>query len=186
MMPHLRRCLPLLIVTVLLALPAQSQDTTAASSPPADPSDVESVDAILAALYDVISGEAGEERDWDRFHTLFLPGARLIPIQPTTQGGTPQATVLTPEEYIDRASPFFEQSGFYEQEIARETERFGHLVHVFSTYESRRAVDEAPFSRGINSIQLAQQDGRWWVVTIAWQPELRDQPIPSQYLPDGP
>ncbi|NBC18785.1 MAG: DUF4440 domain-containing protein [Bacteroidetes bacterium] len=163
----------------------QAQDTTATSSPPADANDVASVDALIAALYDVISGEAGAERDWDRFRSLFAPGARLIPIQPTAPGEAPQATILTPEDYIERATPFFTQSGFYETEIARETDRFGHLVHVFSTYESRRSPDEAPFARGINSIQLVQQDGRWWVLTIAWQPERPDQPIPSKYLPDG-
>lgn len=186
-MPALRLSLALLLLIAFsAALPVQAQDSTAASPPPADASDVASVDALITALYDVISGEAGAERDWDRFRSLFAPGARLIPIQPTSPGESPQATVLTPEDYIERATPFFAQSGFYETEIARETDRFGHLVHVFSTYESRRATDEAPFSRGINSIQLVQQDDRWWVLTIAWQPELPGQSIPPQYLPDGP
>ena len=37
-----------------------------AASPNYD-KDVESVDTIIKALYEVISGEKGEERDWDRF-----------------------------------------------------------------------------------------------------------------------
>src|SRR5207249_6447509 len=41
--------------------------------------DVESIDAIIAATYDVISGPAGKRRDWDRERSLFYPGARLIP-----------------------------------------------------------------------------------------------------------
>jgi hypothetical protein len=185
-MPPLPRVLVLLLLGfAIVPCGVRAQDATT-PPPGAAPSDVASVDALIAALYDVISGEAGAGRDWDRFRSLFAPGARLIPIQPTTQGGSPRATVLTPEDFIERARSFFEQSGFYEQEIARETERFGHLVHVFSTYESRHAPEEAPFDRGINSLQLVQQDGRWWVLTIAWQPEFSDQPIPTRYLPDGP
>jgi hypothetical protein len=176
----------LLFASLLLALPAQAQESTVAAPSPVDTSDVASADALITALYGVISGDAGEERDWDRFRSLFAPGARLIPIQPTAPGEAPQATVLTPENYIERATPFFAQSGFYETEIAREMDRFGHLVHVFSTYESRRAPEEEPFARGINSIQLVQQDGRWWVLSIAWQPERPGQSIPPQYLPDGP
>jgi hypothetical protein len=63
-------------------------------------------------------------------------------------------------------------------EIARRTERYGSVVHVFSTYESRRNADDAePFMRGINSIQLLYEKGRWWVVTIFWQPNTRTCPV---------
>ncbi len=49
------------------------------AAPAANPADVASVDSIIAAVYDVISGPAGKKRDWDRMKSLFLPGARLIP-----------------------------------------------------------------------------------------------------------
>ncbi len=58
---------------------AQEQEAEAQAPPTADPADVESIDAIMTAVYDVISGEAGEARDWDRFMSLFIPEARLIP-----------------------------------------------------------------------------------------------------------
>jgi hypothetical protein len=45
----------------------------------ADPADVESIDAIVTAAYDGISGPAGKKRDWDRERSLYFPGARLIP-----------------------------------------------------------------------------------------------------------
>jgi hypothetical protein len=81
----------------------------------------------------------------------------------------------------DRA---FAKEGFYEREVARKTDSFGHVTHVFSTYESRHAIDDTkPFTRGINSIQLFNDGSRWWVVTIYWDSERPDQPIPSQYLP---
>src|SRR5690348_8749407 len=145
------------------ALVSQSPAPTAA--PAADPKDVASVDAIIAALYDVISGPAGKARDWDRFRSLFVPGARLIPTG-TGPDHRSHLRVITPDEYATQVGPRLETGGFFEHEIARTTDSFGDMTHVFSTYESRRHVDDAqPFARGINSIQLFNDGTRWYVVT---------------------
>jgi hypothetical protein len=133
-------------------------------------------------VYDVISGPAGKKRDWDRMRSLFVSGARLIPTAPRQTGGY-GSRVLTIDEYIERASGFFEKEGFYEKEVARKTEQFGQVAHAFSTYESRHAPDDAkPFQRGINSIQLMNDGKRWWVVTIFWQGEDDKNPLPEKYL----
>jgi hypothetical protein len=150
--------------------------------PAANPADVASMDAIIAAVYDVISGPAGKKRDWDRMRSLFTPGARLIPTGPRPGGGW-GSRALTVEEYISRASGFLEKEGFFEREVARRTESFGNIAHVFSTYESRHAAGDAqPFQRGINSIQLMNDGTRWWVVTIFWQGEDKQNPLPAKYL----
>ena len=166
------------------AAPAPAPATpVAAATPPAAPADVASLDAIIAALYDVISGSAGEARDWDRFRSLFAPGARLIPTA-HPPGQPARVAVWTPEEYVQRAGPQLESGGFFEREIHQEGEQFGSIAHVFSTYESRRNADDPePFARGINSIQLLNDGTRWWVVTIFWDAERADTPIPTQYLP---
>ena len=44
----------------------------------ADPADVKSVDAIIAALYDVISGGAGQPSNWNRMRSLFLSEGKLL------------------------------------------------------------------------------------------------------------
>ncbi|MYA34610.1 MAG: hypothetical protein F4164_01140 [Gemmatimonadales bacterium] len=155
----------------------------AESWPDADPGDVESVDSILTALYDVISGPAGQARDWDRFRSLFIPEARLIPTGRSPEGEHGYQ-VWSPGEYAEQAGGFLEQNGFFEREIARSEERFGPVVHAFSTYDSKRTADDPePFARGINSIQLMHDGDRWYVVTIYWAPERPDLPIPGQYLP---
>jgi hypothetical protein len=154
----------------------------AAQAPAADPKDVETMDAIVAALYNVISGPAGQKRNWERFRSLFVPGARLIPTgrRPT---GEVVSSVRTPEEYIQRSSPVLEQNGFFEKEVSRRIEKFGNIVHIFSTYEARRkAEDEKPFIRGINSIQLMNDGKRWWIVTVFWQAEDDKNPLPAEYL----
>ncbi len=176
------------LIAATIAVPSSAQEKPAA--PPAQtpapvaakPEDVSSPDAILAALYDVISGPAGK-RDWDRFRSLFAPGARMIPTRRDAQSGEIRSVMLDPEGYITRSAPFLEKEGFFEKEIARRTERFGNILHAFSTYESRHAAGEKPFARGINSIQLLFDGKRWWVVTIYWQGESPDNPLPKQYLP---
>ena len=150
--------------------------------PAAKAEDVSSPDAIIAALYDVISGPPGK-RDWDRFRSFFAPGARLIPTRRDAQSGEIRPTVIDPEGYISRSAAFLEQNGFFEKEIARRSERFGNILHAFSTYDGRRATDTAPWLRGINSIQLLFDGKRWWIVTVFWLPESPDNPLPKEYLP---
>ena len=163
---------------------------TAAAAPAAAPAsnyqaraaDVESVDGIVAALYDVISGAAGQPRNWDRMRSLFAPEGRLMAV-----GARPDGSYglrgMGVEDYISRNSKAFATMGFFEKEAARTTETFGQIAHVFSTYESRHAPGDAkPFQRGINSIQLYHDGKRWWVVNVLWRAEDERLPLPERYL----
>jgi len=151
----------------------------------ANPADVESIDAIVAATYGVISGPAGKKRDWDRERSLFVSGARLIPTA-TVPGKTNvdlAPLVLDVEGYIARVEPLFEKEGFYETEVARRIEQFGQIAHVWSTYESRHDPSEPePFMRGINSFQLFDDGKRWWILSIYWQHESARYPLPDKYI----
>jgi hypothetical protein len=179
-----------LVLSVSASFP-QNQGTprTAVTQPPtaapaaANPVDVVSPDAIIAAAYDVISGPAGQKRDWDRMRSLFYPGARLIRTAAKKEGGM-DATSFSPQDYIDRASIYFDKNGFWEKEIARHTEQWGNILQAFSTYESRHnAKDVMPFARGINSFQLFSDGTRWWILTIYWQEEGPRNPLPPEFLP---
>ncbi len=179
----------LLAAALFAAAPLAPAVAQAAAPPPpppaAKPEDVASVNAIMAAVYDVISGPAGQKRDWDRFRSLFWPGARLIP-SGRNQQGQGRARVLTPEEYITSSGPFLEERGFFERELGRVEERYGNIVHLMSAYDSRNKADDAqPFARGVNSFQLFYDGTRWWVMTIFWQGETPDTPIPSKFLNKG-
>lgn len=149
----------------------------------ADTKDVESMDAILDALYDVISGPAGEARDWDRMKSLFIPEGRLMPTGLNPQTKEVGYRIWTVQEYIDQAGASLERDGFFEVEIAREVEQYGTIAHVFSTYESRRKADvKTPFARRINSIQLLKGKDRWFIVSVFWMGETSDYPLPGKYL----
>ncbi len=163
--------------------PPQAPVPPAAAAPAAKQADVASPDAILVAVYDVISGPAGQKRDWDRMRSLFYPGARLIRTAPKKEGGM-GATSFSVQEYIDRASGYFEKNGFSEKEIARHADKWGNILQAFSTYESRHdAKDAVPFARGINSFQLFFDGTRWWILTIYWQEETPEIPLPAEFLP---
>ena len=160
----------------------QSAPATSAMVPAAAPEDVATIDAIIAALYDVISGPAGEARDWNRFRSLFTPEARLIPTSAATDSTRGSARYTTAEQYVSGSGAMIEERGFFEGEIGRVTERFENIAHAFSTYESRWTADGDVFQRGINSIQLMWDGERWWVTNIMWRGVGADATIPEQYL----
>ena len=180
----MRRLLALFVLPLALALslsrPAVAQEEPAAAPPAppaADPADVESIDAIIAALYDVISGPAGE-RDWDRFRSLFAPGATLSPMAPRPDGTTP-VRVLTPEDYVQFGGAYFMQNPFFEVEAGRHLEQFGNVANAMSFYESRNAPEEEPFTRGVNTITLISDGTRWYVLSIAWDEVREGLPAPE-------
>jgi hypothetical protein len=147
----------------------------------ARPGDVDSVEHIIAAVYDVISGPAGP-RDWDRFRSLYYPGARMVPSGRNIDGSV-FAHLFTPDDYVTRGTQFFAKEGFFERPIASRIEVWDHLAHVWSTYESRHAKDDAqPFARGINSFQLIHDGKRWWILSVYWAAEDKAHPLPEKYV----
>lgn len=171
-----------LSIAMLIAASVCFAGPSTAFGQEADPADVESVDAIVAAVYDVISGDAGEARDWDRWHSLFAEGATLSAVVASSDGY--RRVIMTPESYVERSGASLERDGFFETEINRVSEGYGMIAHVFSTYESYRSrADDEPFARGINSFQLMNDGSRWWVVSVYWQGEGAANPIPAKYLP---
>jgi hypothetical protein len=151
--------------------------------PVAKPEDTKSPEAIVAAVYDVISGGKGQQRNWDRMRSLFVPDARLIPAI-TGKDGHNDALMLSVDGYIERSGARLTNDGFFERSIHNDMQQFGNIVQIWSTYESRHSPDDAkPFARGINSFQLLKDGDRYWVVNIFWDSESPTKPIPAKYLP---
>ncbi len=161
-------------------VPSFSAEDLAAKVPAPKPEDVKSIDAIMHAIYGAISGPAGA-RDWDRFRSLFLPSARF-----TDTGKKPDGSIVmhtwSVDEFAHDAGMVFAQEGFYENGMVNKTESFGNVAQVFSSYESRHAPGEKPFARGINSVQLLNDGKRWWVVSILWDAERPDNPLPKAFV----
>lgn len=144
--------------------------------------DVASLDAIMKALTEVISGPADQERDWERFKYLFAEEGKLIPTSKDEKGKVTYK-YWTPEEYVDMFIKNRYGKAFYEQEIYRITETFGNIAHCFSTYAVRTEKDCPIERRGINSIQLLKGEDRWYILNVFWSNESDDEKLPQKYLP---
>ena len=144
---------------------------------------VKTLDAIIGSLYEVISGEKGEARDWDLMKYLFHPDAKLI-ASGKNSAGKYSARYMTVDDYINNSGNWLVENGFFEKEIHRTVDTFGNISQVFSSYETYHSeTDEQPFMRGINSIQLLNDGDRWWIINIYWTQESKENPIPTKYLP---
>lgn len=143
--------------------------------------DVQSIESIMTALTDVISGSADDERDWQRFSYLFAEDAKLIPTQKTATGEVVY-NYWTPAEYIEMYKKNRGGTAFYEQELFRITESFGNIAHCFSTYAVRTKENGEIERRGINSIQLLKAKDRWYIMNVFWSNEQQNEVLPDKYL----
>jgi hypothetical protein len=144
--------------------------------------DVSSLDGIVKAYYEVISGPAGRPREWSRDRTLYVPDVRFVEIHEKKGGGV-RALTETHEEYVDRTDAPLVRDGFDEREIHRVTQQFGSIANIFSTYESRRTAGGPVIARGINRLQLFHDGTRWFIASATWQDESPQHPIPKTFLP---
>jgi hypothetical protein len=173
-----------LAATMLVALPLRAQDAPAHVVVPAVEAraeDVETIDGVVAAFYEVISGPAGHPRDWGRDATLYLEPIFFTLARVDPQTGAPTARTIPHQQYIDESDRWLVENGFVEREIHRETRRFGNVAHVWSTYEW--TTEDGSTGRGINGIHLYHDGSRWWITHATWDSEREDNPIPSEYLP---
>ncbi len=148
---------------------------------PARPDDVSTIDGMIRAYYEVVSGPAGKPREWARDRTLYMRDLRFVAVGVGKEGGF-ETRIMDHQAYVD-ASHGISERGFFEKEIHRVTERFGPIAHVWSTYESRWTESGPVIARGINSIELFFDGKRWWIASAIWTDETKDTPIPKEYLP---
>jgi hypothetical protein len=143
--------------------------------------DVATINGVIKAFYEVISGPAGQPRQWSRDRSLYIPDVRFVSIE-RKRDGTIEAKPISHQEFVDRSDASLVKRGFYESEIHRETQQFGQIAHVFSTYESRIKPDGPVIARGINSLELFNDGKRWWVLSVQWDEEREGLKIPEKWL----
>jgi hypothetical protein len=138
--------------------------------------DVVSIDAILKAMYESISGKAGQERQWDRDRALHHPKALLVPTRQAAGG--PAAGVFDFDSFVASRRAYLDSTDFYEVEFDRREFRFGAIAHVLSFYEARKAPGGEIMRRGVNSIQLMHDGERWWILSTVWDNEREGLKLP--------
>lgn len=169
------RFVPLALAWLIVAAPS-------AHARQAD--DLTTIDGLVRAYYDVVSGPAGTAPDRKRDESLHLPGAPLGMSRATANGGT-AVEMMT-------LAGFYEKFGgvrkkpFYEWEIHRVTRQFGNVAHLWSTHAVGAAPGGPVERRGVTSLQLYFDGRRWWITGWVTDEETPGRPIPPEFLPAAP
>ncbi|MDM5178933.1 hypothetical protein PO883_17160 [Massilia sp. DJPM01] len=180
----------LLLLSLLSVVPAASRaaEQTRAEQPAcgtqqADPA-AANPETLVRALYAIVSAPAHGTHDWARLERLHAPGAMITPTQHRAAvafAAAPQAL----STFVELNQRLFADRGFHEREIFQRVERFGHIAHVWSGYETREHPGGPVQRRGINSFQLLHDGQRWCVLSATWDSETADHPMTAGDAVDG-
>lgn len=147
----------------------------------ADPKDVSTIDGIVKAFYEVMSGPKGTPRQWARDRSLYTPGIYFVNMG--EKDGKVEKHITNHNQFVNEANDYLVNSGFIEREIHRVERRFGHTAHIFSTYEM--IAGGKNIGRGVNSLQLVWDGTRWWITGASWDEERPNNPLPKEFRPKG-
>jgi hypothetical protein len=147
-----------------------------ADAPATRPDDVATIDGIVRAFYEVVSGPAGQSADAERDRSLHHPEARVT-IADRDRAGRPTVRTTSLADYHADAPPRAEP--FWEWETARVVQQAGTVAHLWSSYASAREPGGAPFARGVNSIALFHDGTRWWIMGWMFDRSAATQDSPS-------
>ena len=148
-------------------------------TPAADPADVATPERVVEAVYETLSGGAGQARNWDRFRSLMAPDARFV-TESVAEDGAVHRRSLGVEDLITSNDKSFATQGFFEHGVITHDEVWGHFAVIVTPYESRHALGEAPFARGIKHVELTSDGKRWFIESIVWERETASSPLPSE------
>lgn len=163
------------LVTILVMLIAGTMNAQIKSFE----SDVKTIDALMRASYEVVSGEKGAPRQWERDNYLHHPKA----VYSFYDKRVGQQTMTLDEFHAETDTMVFD-TDFYEEEIHREVKLFGNIAHVWSTYETRLEKNGPVARRGINSVQLVFENDRWYIISWTFFGETELDKIPKTFLPN--
>jgi hypothetical protein len=142
--------------------------------------DVSTLDAIIAASYDALSGPPGTPRQWERYRSLLDPQARLVSASVDAATGQPTIVRWNREEYAASANEYLVKTGFVDRKLGCVTNQYGNVAAVrcgFEGLEQSKLVE-----RGVAIYQLYNDGKRWWITSVAWDQERPGNPVPAELL----
>jgi hypothetical protein len=179
--------LGLAVVLVVAVVRAWPQTKTPAhvevTKVAARPEDVGSIDAIIKATYETISGGVGVPRQWGRDQSLFDPNARLLAPHTDPKTGAVRVFNVNHQGFVDAADPSMVSEGFVEHEIGRSAKQYGNVATVLSSYEGKLSSTGKLEARGVNIFTLYNDGSRWWILSIIWDEERTGNPLPADLQP---
>jgi hypothetical protein len=139
--------------------------------------DAKTIDALMKASYEVVSGEKNAKRQWERDNYLHHPKAVYYYFDKKKQ----EQVTMTLPEFHKETDDMVLNTAFYESEINREVRIFGNIAHVWSTYQTKLEKDGKVARRGINSIQLIFEHNRWYIISWTFSGETDKNIIPKTF-----
>jgi len=174
----MKRFLLLLVFAALVGAPSLFAQASPSAVPAVCPPTT-TLDELIKAIDAGVSGPAGKDRACMR--ELLLPEARLSPIAKAADGSF-EPHILTIDGWIEGVKKRGD-AVLYEHQVKVSSDVYGHVAHLWSTYELRLNKPDGEPVRGINSIQAVYDGKRWRILDILWQAETPDLPVPAKYLP---
>ena len=138
--------------------------------------DVKSVDAIIKAYYDVNSGSSSDPWEFERDTYTHSKNAHIILLD---ENGKAELVKL---EVLQNEFRMSERKDSYEKELKRKVSQFGNIVQVWSAYEMRDEPETSTNNRGLVSIQLHYEKGRWWIDGWTNQDETDKNSLVTTFL----
>ena len=143
-------------------------------------SDVGSVEAIIAASFDALSGPRGAPRQWERYLSLLDPDARLVSASIDAATGAPKIVRWGRDEYVRAANEYLVAIGFVDRKLGCVTNQDGAVASVRCGFEGLEQTKRV--ERGVATYQLYHDGQRWWILSVAWDQERPGHPIPAELL----
>ena len=138
--------------------------------------DVKSIDAIINAYYDVVSGSSNDPWEFERDKYIHSKNAVITRFD---ENGNAESHTLE-AEYIPIG--FLPKEDFYEKELKRIVSKYGNIAQVWSAFEIRTDPETESNIRGLNSIQLHYENGRWFIVSWTCEMESEKSSVVAEFM----
>ena len=125
----------------------------------------------LDKFYEIISGKAGEERDWNNFRNLFFSNAKLTP-SIFSDDNKCASVSYDVETYIEKLKDYLQANDFFEKGVIHKIDFFCNIAQVNSSYFAKKMPHEKELLKsGKNFIQFLHDGNGWKIVSMLWEDE---------------
>ncbi|SCZ00860.1 nuclear transport factor 2 family protein [Alkaliphilus peptidifermentans] len=124
-------------------------------------------------FYKIISGSAGERRNWNEFKSLFFSEDSSLASMKYNADKECITKGMDVESYIVGLCDFLKSNDFYEYGFNYEIKVIGSIASVYSEYAAKRKKEDSNIIKsGVNLVQLIHNGHEWKIHSMLWQDQL--------------
>lgn len=137
--------------------------------------EIRDIGAVCPRLYAAVGWSKGVVPKWDEFRSCCHPQAALVPMGSGAASPIPLETFIASMEEQRSSGAVSELS---EHELSNAVQGFGNLANVRSTFS---ATINGAERRGVTYALLVRDQGRWMIISAAWENEGENRPLPDEF-----